>query len=178
MKHFKTPLLGLALAAVMPLAGHAATVTNEIISPIEAPLGFKGTVTVSANGGDPFDNTFSWVMGVAGSVSGSLTVLNLPGFSNFELAFGKAGDMDPVTIDEVGTFGLANFGPNSFALGEEVQVSVKFDSATPGSSLSFNLFLVEDPVTPPPVVPLPAGLPLLMAGLAGLAFLRARQKSA
>lgn len=161
MKHFKTTVCALAIAVALPAVAQAATVSTNTVGPLGPPPGDKGQIVITGGAG-VYEETFTFTVLSAGTISGVTGGLALGSFQGLVFTFAGQVFNSPV---------FSSFS-EAFVDNQEFDITVAYANGSSDANFSFNLEWNE---TPPPVVPLPAGLPLLMAGLA---FLRARQKAA
>ncbi len=172
-------------SAVFPAVGEAATVTLSIDGAAGDPLPMDfGTQTVlsaslsvpgflSAGFSDFLESVSFDADGVfVGTPEGMPTFVTqtFPGtfttYSVFGLTFGSPAAAAPTTVGELiaaletpgatGLYGFSGSGPQ----GDSVRVEVAFADVAP------------------PVIPLPAGLPVLLSALAGLGALRLARRRA
>ena len=198
-------LFGAAQAATIDLTDGIFTVTGAPGGPGLGPTAFTETAAgvtftfqnPSSLGTNQFDlgaNGLNFGGGGVSAVSFEFTVdtaIELTGYFGFDQSGLMAAN---ATLSEGGTIldnGFAfnsagtsaadairrGFGGQSFNLSPTATYSVVVNNVTPTTSSFLTAIEFNLPSPKPPAVPLPAGLPLLLAGLGAFAWVRRRQSA-
>jgi len=169
-------------SSIATSVGTLAAGANSILGKIGASCGLSESGSCLEYSGDKVDwVSFAIPEGYAASAA-NLTISNLvrpDSFIMFFIAVGQ-GSFGSLFINAAGTFDVLETKGATGAqrFGVELVLSNVSDSRASLVSFDWRLDLTVSQIVtapPPAVIPLPAGLPLLLTALGGLAFLRRRR---